>query len=82
MTIDRQTLEMAIRGFDQQIAVMMEKRNAAELQLSRLTGVQGKIKVFEWPKRKPRKLSPGARRRIAAAQRKRWREYRAKKAAK
>jgi len=86
MKIDRQTLQMAIAGFDQQIADLQAKRAQAKIAYKRALVAQALVAAncsntfTKDPK--PRNLSRGARNRIAIAQRKRWAEYRKKEAQK
>jgi hypothetical protein len=77
--VDKSILEAALIGLEQQKAEIDAK--AAEIR-KRLRGLPAGSKSEAEPAaRAKRVLSPAARKRIAAATRKRWAEYRAAKAA-
>jgi len=71
MTTDRSILEMAIAGYEVERQKIEEK--IAEIK-AHLGGTSHVVSDGAKPKRK---ISAAARKRIASAQRKRWRDFRA-----
>lgn len=82
MTQDRETLQMALAGYKLTRDQLDEKIAGLKRQLAAGNGRAGRSAALrlaqERPARKP--LSKAARERIAAAQRKRWKEFNAKRA--
>src|SRR5262249_7527479 len=74
MTTDRSILEMAISGYEVERKKIEEK--IAEIKAS-LGGKSEAVVSSDGAKSKRKPLSKTARKRIALAQRKRWKEYRA-----
>ena len=81
-TVDRTILEAALVGLDHQKSEIDAKVNEIRRRLRSLAPAKAPAAAAAAVKpRKKRVLSPAARKRIADATKKRWAEYRAKKAA-
>ena len=79
MPIDYTLLQAALAGYLAQHRQLEEKIAAIRTQLGGRAKTDGSGAALVAPKRRRRPLSPAARKRIAAAQKKRWASYRAQK---
>lgn len=81
MPLDATTLQMALIGYKAEREKIEQKIAELEQQLGGRTARTVNPVAATTKKRRPRHMSAAARKRIADAQRKRWAEYRKKKAA-
>jgi hypothetical protein len=79
VSIDYTLLQAALAGYIAQHRQLEEKIAAIRKQLGGRAKADGFRDTVSVPKRRPRLLSAAARKRIAAAQKRRWASYRAQK---
>jgi hypothetical protein len=71
--LDRETLEMALAGYEQKKAAIEAKIDAIRQQ--QMTRLVQPMMLVEAPNKPKRRVSAAGKKAIAAAQRKRWAAY-------